>query len=407
MPKKTLRERSYLFLIISFAVLVLVAFILFFALQSNPIDEALKNDQILNVLFVLYDESDVITSDLIMYYPVTKRSAMFYIPNRTGAIWSSIGRVAPISDVYMQKGIRAYKSEVENLFFEKDSKISERIPFTMEISLDDFIQLVDFLGGLRLFIPSPVDERTETGTYLLPSGSVKLDGDKVYTYLKYKTEDDTPADIQERNQNIIVSLLSAMSENKKVLSSKKAVNEIYKLLNCNIDKKYLKKLLSQLANIDSEKLSPQTVTGSVRNVDGIDLLFPYYDGQLIKDSCKQSMNALVMSSEVSFSRTYVLDIQNGSTVQGRARNTAILLQGIGYDVLPYHNADRNDYEKTVIIDHINNPDVSKSIGDFLHCDNIVVEEVRSEAYGLDSSSMVDFTIILGKDFDGRYVRSSD
>jgi len=31
-------------------------------------------------------------------------------------------------------------------------------------------------------------------------------------------------------------------------------------------------------------------------------------------------------------------------------------------------------------------------------------EVQSEDAGLDANLLVDFTIILGKDFDGRYVR---
>ena len=37
-------------------------------------------------------------------------------------------------------------------------------------------------------------------------------------------------------------------------------------------------------------------------------------------------------------------------------------------------------------------------------DNIIVEEVQSEDASLDANLLVDFTIILGEDFDGRYVR---
>ena len=161
--------------------------------------------------------------------------------------------------------------------------------------------------------------------------------------------------------------------------------------------------MEELSSIDSEKLAPQTISGYTKSVDGIDLLFPYYDGQLVKDSCKVSMQTLIMENEMAFSRTYELEILNGTSVQGLARNTSILLQGIGYNVLPSKNADRNDYEKTVIIDHIDNKDVVKALGDFINCDNIIVDEIQDTSSGLDSSSKTDFTIILGKDFDGRRV----
>ena len=64
---KKIREQSYLFLIISLAVLVTVAFILFFSLKTNPIDDLLENEQILNVLFVLHDDKKIIASDLLMF----------------------------------------------------------------------------------------------------------------------------------------------------------------------------------------------------------------------------------------------------------------------------------------------------------------------------------------------------
>ena len=99
----------------------------------------------------------------------------------------------------------------------------------------------------------------------------------------------------------------------------------------------------------------------------------------------------------------MLEIQNGTTTQGLARNTAILFQNASYDVLSPVNAPRNDYEETVIIDHLGNMDVAKIVGDFIHCTNIreATPEEEAESSSLDAG--VDFTIILGRDFDGRYV----
>ena len=62
------------------------------------------------------------------------------------------------------------------------------------------------------------------------------------------------------------------------------------------------------------------------------------------------------------------------------------------------------YEKTTIIDHIGDPDVAKIVGDYIKCSNIVEEEIVTDEDRSESEANVDFTIILGDDFDGRFVR---
>ena len=57
----------------------------------------------------------------------------------------------------------------------------------------------------------------------------------------------------------------------------------------------------------------------------------------------------------------------------------------------------------MIIDHIGNSEIAQIVGDFIRCKNIVEEDISADAPN-KSAAHVDFTIILGKDFDGRYVR---
>ncbi|MCR4791035.1 MAG: LCP family protein [Treponemataceae bacterium] len=399
MAKISLREKSSLFLIISFAVMIVAVVVITLSMQTDPIDQILNNNGILNTLFVLYDEesNEVISTDLIMYYPETKMSAMFDIPGRTGDLWKSIGRVAQLKNVYLEKGIEAYRHEIEKCLD------IEEIPFTVEIELKNFLELADILGGLRVVIPSPIDIRTEENIFLLPSGSVRLDGDKVYTYLKYREEEDTYQDIQARNQDLVLSFMSAMHDLKLSGNLDRLFKKVSALMKYNIKPKYFHRLLSEISLIDVEKLKPQTITGSVSKVDGEDLLWPHYDGNLIRDSVKQQMNILVSAAdETSFKRTYTLQILNGTDIRGLSSRTSSLFQSIGYNVMPPENADRNDYENTIIIDHIGDQNISSAIGKFILCDNIVVEKIKDEEEGHEVGTY-DFTIILGKDFDGRYV----
>ena len=88
-------------------------------------------------------------------------------------------------------------------------------------------------------------------------------------------------------------------------------------------------------------------------------------------------------------------------MQGLAKRTASLYQDASYNVLTTVNADRNDYAETIIIDHIGNESAARNVGDLIHCTNI--KQADEESSDSASNTQVDFTIILGKDFNGRYV----
>ena len=385
-------------LILIFLILISVTVGLALSLRVNTVDENLKSDRVIKTLVVMEDKNRVLFTDIFIYYPVSQRGALINILENTGAIFSSLGRVDSIDSVYLEKGISSYKAEIEKL-------VGQSIPFYIVLDLTKFGELTDMLGGMKVFISSPVDVKNEDGErYLLPSGVVSLDGDKIQTYLNYEKFDELEDDVIERRQNVLLAFFAALSRNEKIIRDKKSFSAISKRMTSNLDDKEFHRLVSVISQVDSEHLAPQTITGSKRIVDGKTLLFPYYDGQLIKDVFKQVSNSLISLDNANVNRTYVLEIQNGTTVQGLARNTMALLQSAGYDILSTGNADSNDYEKTVIINHIGNAEIAKSLGDFIRCSNIIEESVSLDADSTTVASNVDFTIILGKDFDGRYVK---
>ena len=397
--------KAALFLVFIFAIIAVTVLTIALSLRVNTVDESLKNDSVIKTLVVLEDKNQVLFSDVFIYYPVSKRGALINILGNTGAIFQSLGRVDRIDAIYTEKGIEVFKSEIENL-------IGQPIPFYLEMSLDHFGELTDMLGGLKVFVPSPVDVKNEKDErFLLPSGAVTLDGSKITTYLTYSKPDEAESELVERRQNVMIAFLSALGRNYAAFTKQKNFLMYAKKVNSNLKNDDLMNLFSEISGVDSERLIPQTITGTRRMVDGKELLFPFYDGQLIKDVVKQASNALVDLEDMSVNRIYVLEIQNGTTVQGLARNTAALLKSAGYDVLNTLNAEQSDIEKTQIINHIGNADIAKNLGDFIHCTNIVDEEIKAESEddyqnSYETSTNVDFTIILGKDFDGRYVKNT-
>lgn len=394
-------QRNGIFLLTILVIIIGVVGFIVLSLRMDPIEENLKLNPVINSLWILKDDDgNVLSTDVLVFYPQTGQASAFDILGNTGAIYKSLGRVDRIDSVYKEKGLASYKDEIEKL-------IGKKIPFTIEIKLSDLELLADYLGGLNVFISVPVDETDENGMRcLFPSGAVVLDGDKIHDYIMYKSPSENASDVEDRRQAVFVSLIYALKENRNIIFAKNNFSVYEEKIKTNIDKKNFYNLMKKLSLIDTERFSIQTITGSLRTVDGQTLLFPYYDGQLIKDVINQAISSLVSGDLGNQNRVYVLVIQNGTTEQGLARNTSFLLQSAGYEVLETKNADRNDYEKTEIINHIGNSEAAKTLGNFIHCTNIIDEEVMLENADSTSAAQADFTIILGKDFNGRFVKGS-
>lgn len=394
-------DRSILFLLIIFTVLLVTGAVLIFSMKTDPLQESLSQDSLLKVLVVIEHEKMPVSSHILAYYPGSNRAAMFDIPGETGLILKSLGRVDRIDAVFAEKGIRNYKTEIERI-----TGIS--VPFYLTATLDNFARLTDLVGGLEVFIPTPVDTVSGSERVLLPSGAVTLDGDKVISYMTYTDSLDQEGESAARKQRAVLAFFKKLNDNSSKVFSDRIFPVLSSCLESNVPEKSKKDLLAELSRIDAERLVPQRVTGSLREVDGKELLFPFYDGQLLKDIVRQTLGGLASEVAGAQERIYALEILNGTRKQGLARKTSELYQSFGYDVIAVRNADTAEYEETVLIDRIGNDAVSKSIAQVIQCENIQTASLESfegedpGSFGTEAS--VDFTIILGKDFDGRYVR---
>ena len=310
------RERvSAIFIIVILVIMVVAGVMIGLSLRTDPVAETLKNNQVVTTLIVLNDgEGNAIATDVFVYASNTQRGAMFDILGNTGQIYKkSLGRVDRIDAIYREKGVSVYRDEISAL-------LDLPIPFTMEITLDDFSRLTDLLGGLKVFVPSPVDYTSDGGErWLLPSGAVTLDGDKMQTYICYLLPEESDSDQEDRRQSAVLAFLAALKENRSVLLDKRIFPVFAGMMNTNLERDSLYRLLTLVSNVDSESLMGQSITGTLRMVDGKALLFPFFDGQLIKDEVKQKTLMIVSDDGQIPARAYVVEILNGTTRQGLAQ----------------------------------------------------------------------------------------
>jgi anionic cell wall polymer biosynthesis LytR-Cps2A-Psr (LCP) family protein len=402
--RKTKGDASVFLLVLILLLLGGGSFFIVRAIRSDPIEEALSGDRPISTLFVIEAENKPLSSYVLFYYPPTRRAAIFDIPGEVGLILSRINRVDRIDTVYDPRRPALFEAEVEKL-------LGIEINFSVIMELENLGKLVDWIEGVELFIPAPVEVYEKDNMILFPYGKLRLDGAKSRSYITYEFAEEGRDLAYFRRQRFFSGLIKRLGEKIEYLK-KPSVAQLYQpLLKTSMDQRTWTRFFDELARIDMDRVNSYSVQGVIREVSGKSLLFPLYDGSLIKEVVHQSMAALTRRQEgVVSDRVFTVEILNGTSVTGLAGRTADLLRGFGYDVISIGNADRNDYETTQIVDRSGDETMVKTFGDIIRCQNILLDthaedniELGIEINIQNLAYRSDFTLIIGKDFNGRYV----
>jgi anionic cell wall polymer biosynthesis LytR-Cps2A-Psr (LCP) family protein len=339
-----------------------------------------------------------------MYYPGTKRAAVFDVPGELGLIIKKINRVGRIDMVYEPQRTGVFETEVETL-------LGVDINFSVVITIENLGKVVDLIEGVEIFIPSPVAVYDETAPVLFPSGVTRLDGDKARSYITYQLPEEENDIATFRKQRFFLGFIKRLGEKNEVLKNSSASQMFQSFIKTGMSQRTQMRLLDEFASIETDRVNINSVGGNAREVSGQVLLFPYYDGSLIKEIVRQSLGALTRQVEGSLTdRVFTVEILNGTGTTGLAGRTAELLRGFGYDVIAIGNAERGDYESTEIIDRSGYEEMVRTFAEIIHCTNIrfedpIPEEISPEMgmYLQSFEYKSDFTLIIGRDFNGRYV----
>ncbi|MDR1788624.1 MAG: LCP family protein [Treponema sp.] len=401
--RKTKFDASVLLLVLITVMLCVGGVMAFLTLHSDPIDEALAGDRVINTLFVIENDGAPLCSYVLMYYPATGRSAIFDVPGAVGLIIQKLNRVDRIDTVYEQGRIAPYEAEIEGL-------LGIDISFNVVMDTVSLGKLVDLLEGVDLFIPSPVELYGADGPVLFPSGLTRLDGDQASLYVSYEAPGELASAGVLRRQHFFLGFIKRMKELREegAYLDNRGVSELFQsFLMTNLTERARSRLFGAFSRIDTDRVTIQTVDGNEREVSGRLLILPLYNGNLIKEVVRKSLAGLVRPTDSpEGDRVYTVEVLNGTRTNGLATRTADLLRSFGYDVLSAGNANSQDYERTLILDRSGSEAVAAEFGDIIRCANIRAEEAAYTGQPLNPllhDERADFTLIIGRDFDGRYV----
>ncbi|MDR0557074.1 MAG: LCP family protein [Treponema sp.] len=375
-------------------------------INYDPIQEALASDQVINTLFIFEGEPQngavkPLNSFLLMYYPATKRAAVFDIPGQIGLILTDINRVDRIDSIYNPENIDVYRNEISSF-------IGDEIDYSIVYNLDTLEKTVDLLEGVELFIPAPVEMYDSRPPVLFASGLCRLDGKKIRSYLTYKLPQEGDEAVNLRRQRFFYAFIKRLGEQNRMLKQTSVAKMFHRLMKSAMSERERERLFDEYSNINMDRVSIQSVAGTTREVSGQVLLLPSYNGNLIKEVIRQTLVNLTAPIEGQFSdRVYTIEVLNGTTINGLAGRTAELLRGFGYDVVSVGNTDAS-HDNTLIIDQLGYQVAARNLGSIIRCSAIQVREVDLESDGVEDSGDIknyksDFILIIGRDFNGRYV----
>ncbi|NLJ47408.1 MAG: LytR family transcriptional regulator, partial [Treponema sp.] len=131
-------DKSSIFLILIILFIAACVGFLLLRLRADSLDEALKNDRILNIVFVVERAGKPAATEVFFYYPMNQRGALLDIPGETGLILKSLNRVDRIDALYDPQNPGPYIQEISKL-------IGTPLPFHIIFRESDLVEFVDLL----------------------------------------------------------------------------------------------------------------------------------------------------------------------------------------------------------------------------------------------------------------------
>ncbi|WKC77393.1 LCP family protein [Borreliella valaisiana] len=392
-------RKDLIFLVL--IVLIIASVVIFFIRSSKKelVYFELNTKSNISFLFIVEDPNrNLVSMQEIFINIKTGNLGFLDIPIHTG--YEDLrGNISWFKDLYKKNSFNNFLSKIY-------TQLSHESDYYIRFQKENFVKLIDYLGGVRLLVKNPVKIYSFEDSILIPSGTSNFDGDKAYDYLRYFNDVNQFEERVEFFKEFFKKLLFQISdfgiENDNFF-------KIYSMLDTNLSEVVFKYIVKNY-KINNDKIISINIKGQeeiFKDNDNnlIKVVFPYYGGAILKESVEKLNKELVNEGLQEIVKIVVL---NGTKVVGLAKKTANIFNSLKFKVLKFGNADKNSYKNTLIINNSDNLEMAVRVGEVIKASNIKpISEVQTkrllELDNLDINP--DVIVVLGDDFDGRYVKS--
>ncbi len=398
MKRRRKLDKGIIFLVLIVLVLGAAGIFIFTRIKADKVTTVLERKGGLNILLLIKDGDTLTFSELFLYNSRTHKGALFDIPGNIGSILTTVNKMGRIDTLFSVKKPLPYLEKVEKL-------TGLNIPFYMILDKKGLTRIIDIFGGIKLFIPNPVEIINADDLVLLPAGNVVLDGEKAVTYMDYSEKGEMNVESISRRQKVLQALFVKVGEKNSLLDSRGVDKLLYASSLSNLSKAAFVALFKEIKMLDSDAMVFQRVLGESRKIGDQTLLFPHYEGKLLKETVSQTVESLANADISRNTSLHVrIDILNGTGQNGLAGRTSLVFKSFGYTILNLSNYSSDNLEKTFVLSRSMNTEAADRIAKIIKCKNVKYSNtlaISNEEILNDSSDVI---VVLGKDFDGRYCK---
>ncbi|MEW5767557.1 MAG: LCP family protein [bacterium] len=369
----------------------------FFYFKTNKINQLVREGRTINILLIGIDNtgSKGLTDCLVLVSlePGTRQVGIISIPRdtRVKINYRRRNHYDKINHVYARGGIDMLLSVTEDIF-KSGGLPGFTIPFYVLLDYQGFVNVVDLLGGVEIFIDQEMHYIDRAGDLYIriPRGLQKLDGEKTLQFVRFRSTPGGDLDRIKKREEVINLLAREIKAN---LSSPAMIKEIYRHIKANLGLAEMLSLASHVRHLSPEKnIAFFEIPGQGQNINGIN--YWQIDGiefQKMVAKLKEHLAKTNESPLPSPEKVITVRILNGCRKGGLAAEVRDRLRREPkIDVVETGNAGRFDYQDTVIMDQAGNRDNAVYISKFLGQGKVIQK--------VDPKALVDVTIILGEDF---------
>jgi len=336
MNSKESKEKSGIFLGLIILVFSITVIFVVSQLRTDPIQQALTRKDTLAGLIVLLKDNVPLFNEIVYIHPETKRAAMLDIPPETGLYLSELKRYDSVDSLFSAGNWSAYYAKMEEIS-------GLPLHFSLVMDLDQLGRVVDLASGIEIFLSNPFEKIDEEPYVLLPSGNNMLDGHKIKDYLSYSEEGESITERIGRHQKLMQSLFRRLVEEKDNLIQSSVLSFFHSQVTTSLDALALATFIETLGQSDLEKMVFLRVMGDVRPVDGKNLLFPHYNGNLLKETIKQVSGSDLPVGSIEASYAHGNNLPGEKTAEDMYNSGETLSgnQSLGKDPIKYGPNNEN------------------------------------------------------------------
>ncbi len=279
------------------------------------------------------------------------------------------------------------------------------IDYYVRLNFNGFVRLVDEIGGIDITVPETIDDpfypNDETNGYdpfYIEAGEQHLDGETALKYARTRHTGHGDFDRARRQQAVMLAILEKVTRPGNLPRLVSRASEIYRTVGNSVQTDFkLDEILAlgvlatqvdrddiRFGVIDEQTTLPMTTP------DEQQILIPVRDEmRKVRDYVFGIEQA---NGETAHEEAATLSVLNGTETPGLAGATSEYLTSQGLTVSQYDNADRQDYEDSMVILNRDMPLTALQILDLLGLPQSAVVK------GSNPTAAYDIVVILGQDY---------